>query len=676
MGALCALYGMAAFVFDPIDQGERIQFLEPVGGTVYWGTRAHTMSGICAILLGWNIARFEIWDGIRAIDYLQSRPEIDPDRIGCTGNSGGGTQTAYLTVLDHRIQAAVPSCYIHRIGLQTKKSMGDAEQNIFGQLIKGFDHPDYIMMRGPIPIKLLAATNDFFDINAVWETFRLAKRYYTRLGFSERLEILENDAGHNYNRIQREGAVRWLARWLLGRDEPIEEPDLDLFSEEELNCTPDGKVMLMEGARSTYDLMDDRAKELAGYRKQLWESEEPYKICQQIRKLIHCRPFQEIDSVIIFKAHCEKDGFQIRKLVICPEKGISLPALLISQKNQNVPIVLYINEDGKEVGMAPNGDIQNLLDSGFSVLTADIRGTGETRQMDQTDMGKAFGYDWRDVYTAYLLGKSFVGMRTEDIMACTKAAAEFSTGEVHLMAVGNVGVPALHAAALEPALYKTVKLVRSLISWSDVIEKRKTYDQLVNTVHGALAVYDLPDLVGLLKDRITIAQPLDSRGDLIQIKTDKDTVLNNDPILPGLAGIWFGSENLIDPRDSDPVKSLNLNWNDPSQRGRGWSAEWFGSLMSPVNRKIRFIIESSHGGSLKVAGQQIAEWESGKPMCSGEIQLEKNKMVPIRIFYNHNGGDTGYFRLYWEWTGQKKQLVPQVYLRHSQIENQKMRSIW
>jgi hypothetical protein len=103
---------MAALVFDPIDQGERGQYLGPDGWPKHWGTRAHTMFGVGCTLLGRNTARFEIWDGMRAIDYLQSRPEVDPQRIGCTGNSGGGTQTSYLMALDDRIGAAAPSCYL------------------------------------------------------------------------------------------------------------------------------------------------------------------------------------------------------------------------------------------------------------------------------------------------------------------------------------------------------------------------------------------------------------------------------------------------------------------------------------------------------------------------------------------------------------------------------------
>ena len=223
---------MAALVFDPIDQGERGQYLGEGGWPKLSGTRGHSMVGVGCTLLGRNTARFEIWDAMRAIDYLQSRPEVDPQRIGCTGNSGGGTQTCYIMALDDRIKAAAPSCYLcgfpallHTIGPQ------DAEQNMFGQLAFGLDHADYVMMRAPTPVLLCAATKDFFDIRGAWDMFRYAKRLYTRMGFAERVEILENDAGHNYNKTQREGVARWMARWLLGQDRPITEPPLNCSSD-------------------------------------------------------------------------------------------------------------------------------------------------------------------------------------------------------------------------------------------------------------------------------------------------------------------------------------------------------------------------------------------------------------------------------------------------------------
>ena len=101
----------------------------------------------------------------------------------------------------------------------------DAEQNIHGQLAFGMDHADYVMMRAPKPTLILASTHDFFDIEGTWDSFRQAKRFYTRIGFAERIDLVETDAKHGYPKLQREAMIRWMRRFLLGIDEPITEPE-------------------------------------------------------------------------------------------------------------------------------------------------------------------------------------------------------------------------------------------------------------------------------------------------------------------------------------------------------------------------------------------------------------------------------------------------------------------
>lgn len=517
MGALLALNGMAALVFDPIDQGERGQLLSE------WpklsGTRGHTMLGVGSILLGRNTARFEIWDGMRAIDYLQSRPEVDAKRIGCTGNSGGGTQTSYLMSLDERIAAAVPSCYItgferllETIGPQ------DAEQNIYGQIAFGMDHADYLMMRAPTPILVCAATKDFFDIGGVWNSFRYAKRLYTRLGFAERIDLMENDAEHNYNQLQRQSVVRWMARWLLKKDEPITEPDIRLLSDEEVQCAPGGQVMLIEGARSTYELNRDYEKELAGHRKKLWAAADRTELLQKVRAIAGIRKLAELPAPQVdTSGNMERDGYTIRKMTITPEEGIHLPALMfVPAARANKQALLYIHEKGKAADAEPGGAIESLVKAGHRVLAVDVRGAGEMLQAKQNSLAEATGPDWKDVFTAYLLGHSYVAMRAEDVLVCARLLQQEQAGPVGLIAVGNVGVPALHAAALEPERFGSVKLVRSLISWSKVIESGRSSNQQVNAVHGALTTYDLPNLTAVLGEKLTVEEPLDAMGQPIR----------------------------------------------------------------------------------------------------------------------------------------------------------------
>ncbi len=146
---LLAKSGMAVLCYDPIGQGERYQRLDDQGKPVVRGTTEHTMAGIGALLVGRQEASYRIWDGLRALDYLAGRPEVDPRRLGCTGNSGGGTLTAYLMALDDRIAVAAPSCYITSLErLFATIGPQDAEQNITGQVAAGMEHADYLTLRG------------------------------------------------------------------------------------------------------------------------------------------------------------------------------------------------------------------------------------------------------------------------------------------------------------------------------------------------------------------------------------------------------------------------------------------------------------------------------------------------------------------------------------------------
>ncbi|MEN6426897.1 MAG: acetylxylan esterase [Phycisphaerales bacterium] len=513
MGALLALNGMAALVFDPIDQGERSQM--PSALPKIWGTAAHTTLGIGSILLGRNTARFEIWDGMRAIDYLQSRPEIDSKRIGCTGNSGGGTQTSYLMALDGRIGAAAPSCYITSFeALLSTIGPQDAEQNVFGQLAFGMDHADYLMMRAPTAILICAATQDFFDIQGTWTSFRYAKRLYTRLEAAERISLLENDATHNYNRTQRQGVARWMSRWLLGKDVPITEPNIVLLSAEEARCTPDGQVMNLEGARSTYDLNRDYEKELAARRKQLWATTPRADLLRRVRLLVGVRPLAEFpEPRVEMQETIERGDRRIQKAVVTLEEGLYLPALVFRPPGEPTGNdVLYLHENGKEADAGPDGPIEQLVEAGHVVVAVDLRGMGETQSKNGWG-GDLFGPDVKDVLAAYLLGRSYVGMRAEDIVTCARLLHERSERPVDVVALGHVCVPALHAAVLESELFGSVRLVRGLASWSNVIEMGRSRGQLVNIVHGALAAYDLPDLARVLGDRLTIEEPLNALGE-------------------------------------------------------------------------------------------------------------------------------------------------------------------
>jgi len=527
LGALLALNGMAAFVFDAIDESERLQYRGERGkydfdkwGKYLHGTYGHQMIGIGSILLGRNTARLEIWDTMRAIDYLQSRPEVDPQRIGCTGNSGGGILTAYVVALDDRVQAAAPSCYGNALPTLLK-TVGpqDAEHHTWASLTAGPQATDLLMMRAPVPILFCVGTHDYFEIDGSWWTFRHAKRLYARLGFAERLDILENDAPHNYNRTQREGIARWMSRWLLHKDQAITEPTIELLTEKEAKCTPDGQVMQLPGARSAYDLNDDYERELAKRRADLWANRDRAVLLKRVRQIAGVRKLDQLPLPMAEKGGAlKRPGYRIETLELRPEEGIVLPALLFVPEMERAlsgRVVVYVHEQGKEADAAPDGPIEQLVLGGACVLSVDLRGTGQTQQTGQKKWGK-IGADWQDVSTAYCLGRSYVGMCAEDVLTAARYATKQlkggSVAAVDLIAVGNVGVPALHAAALEPSLFSSVKLSRTLVSWASVIERRVTINQYVNVVQGALLEYDLPNLAASLGGKLTVEDVRDATG--------------------------------------------------------------------------------------------------------------------------------------------------------------------
>lgn len=467
MAAFLALEGMAALVIDPIDQGERGQYLGAGGWPKLWGSAGHTMVGMGSILLGQNVVRFMIWDNMRAIDYLQSRSEIDTQRIGCTGNSGGGTLTCFMVGLDGRVQAAAPSCgFTSMLRLLETAGSQDSEQHVFGQLAFGLDYADLLLLRAPSPVLVCAATEDFFDIAGVWETFRYTKRLYSRLGNAERIDLLENPAGHNYNTTQRNGVARWMSRWLLNKDQAVTEPPITLLSGKEYQCTAEGKVMSLPGARSVYDLNADCENALAKQRQAQWASGKTDALLDQVRGMAGIRRLSELPMPEVeLTGTVARAGYRIEVLLLALEKRVWLPALWFVPERSNRRVVLYVHEQGKAADAGRGGPVERLVQDGFAVLAVDLRGIGQTRS---TTRGWG-GADHQDGYLAYMLGRSYVGMRAEDVLVCAQVAARragFSADGVDIVAVGNVGIPALHAAALESHLFRSVKLRKTLTSWA------------------------------------------------------------------------------------------------------------------------------------------------------------------------------------------------------------------
>lgn len=511
---LLAKRGIAAMCYDPIGQGERYQLIDEQGNPRFKSTEEHTLLGATSMLVGRGTATYRIWDGIRSIDYLTSRSDIDPARIGVTGCSGGGLLTSYLMALDKRVACAAPSCYLTSFErLLATIGPQDAEQNIHAQIALGIDHADYLILRAPQPILILASTRDFFDITGTWDSYRQAKRIYTRLGHPERLNLVETDETHGYPKIQREAMAHWMSRWLLNEDVPASEPAIVTHPGEEMLCSPRGQVMLLQAERSVMDLNVARNALLENQRRELWSAADKTAALDRVRQTAGIRRLSDLPKPAIRDAGLvQREGFTIQKLVLEPEPGILLPALLFKPVKMTGGKFLYVDGRGKQAAAQKDGPLEELVRAGNLVLAVDLRGCGETGSATEGQ----WGGNWNEIFISYLLGKSMVGTRAEDVLVAARYLEELEapatkSGEkssVQVRALGNAGVPALHAVALEPSLFASLELSGILPSWSAYLANPDTRGQMVNSVHGALRFYDLPDLIACLQKKVVVRDPV------------------------------------------------------------------------------------------------------------------------------------------------------------------------
>ena len=510
---LLARNGFVALVYDPIGQGERSQLLDSLGRAAIKGsTSEHTMCGIGALLVGRSTASYRIWDGIRSMDYLASRPEVDAKRLGCTGCSGGGTLTSYLMALDDRIQAAAPSCYLTSLErLFATIGPQDAEQNITGQVAFHMDHADYIFLRAPKPTLILASTRDFFDIQGTWSTFREAKRSYTKLGFPERVELIEADAQHGYPKVHREAMARFFWRWLKGEDRVIVEHDWPIEKDANLQCTRSGQVLEDLKGKSVFDLNAALASELAKQRDLKTRTREELR--KEVAQLIGL-PSAIPAAKVTQNGSVSRLRTVINKQVYHRRSALPLPALDFEPKSEipHSPLVVVIDDKGSANAGAPDGTATKLADSGRRVRAIDLRGFGETAPgVAAKGQMPAFGIEFKESFLSLHLNQPLLGQRVSDLLAVLRTGQQ-EIQKVELVGLGAAAPVALHAAALDERI-QAVYVNGGLVSWDNVVRTPISHNQLASVVPGALAVYDLSDLATAIAPRkLTIRNPVDAAG--------------------------------------------------------------------------------------------------------------------------------------------------------------------
>jgi cephalosporin-C deacetylase-like acetyl esterase len=512
LGSL-ATKGYVVLTWDPIGQGERVQIYDEDLGESKIGesTTEHTVVDTQCLLAGDHLARYTIWDAMRALDYLLSRPEVDGARIGLTGNSGGGTHTAYIAAIDDRIQVAAPSCYITSWSkmLQTIGPQ-DGEQSIPHWLEDGLDYPDYIYAFAPKPFLVLSAIRDFFPITGARETYAEAARVYAALGVKNKLSMFEADDGHGYSKPRRLAAYAWFGRWLKGVEDRDPEPEIEMATPQELRCTPTGQVATSLGGETVASLNRKRLNHFRANHPV--QSNDLRRIVRELSRYQPATgPLQVTPYGVIARS-----GYHIEKLIYESEPGIKIPGLLYhpDQADAKKAAVLLVDGDGKAQAKS---QAEGFVKSGMVVLSIDARGFGETQPVldpAESEFTRYFG-DFNDIKLATLVGKTMVGMHALDIsrgIDLLEAQPEVDRDRIYGYGKRGGTVPLLYAAVLDERIRKAA-FEGMLVSYESVVNGRVNRQILGDVVPGALKCFDLPDLVATLAGReVWLADSADPLG--------------------------------------------------------------------------------------------------------------------------------------------------------------------
>jgi len=525
--------GFIVLAIDPVGQGERLQYFDIEKGLSIIGssTKEHSYPSVQTALIGQSVARYFVWDGIRGIDYLVGRKEVDSKRIGVHGLSGGGTQTAYISALDDRVAASAPACYITSYRrLMESIGVQDGEQNFYHGLINNIDHADFIEMRAPKPTLIMANTSDFFSIQGARETYAELKNVYSIFAKEENIEIVEDDYGHGYTQKNREAMYAFFQKH-LDIQGSADEQEVDFLSEEELQKTSTGQLASSYQGETIFSLNKNEAgkyiSKLQNARKNfISHLKEIPGLAMQLSG--YRKPSLSDNPVLT--GRIQRDGLVIEKYFIKGEGDYVLPYLLFTPDEKNGKAIIYLHPMGKAGLEEDNKEWDWLLKNGFTILAPDLPGIGELG--DGKLKGDAFidNISYNMWYNAMLIGRSIVGVQASDVVKLSYSLLRIhGFTDVFGIARGEMSPVLLHAAVFDSVISR-VSLIEPYSSYSDFVLNRFYNPRFVHSlVPGALTGYDLPDLAACLApSKLLIVGMTDVNGKVNQEKFPKDLELVKD----------------------------------------------------------------------------------------------------------------------------------------------------
>jgi len=529
--ATAATLGIVTLVYDPIGQGERLES---------WRDHSHLNS----LLVGESQMGWMVWESIRALEYLLSRPEVDPQRVGMTGASGGGLNTFFTTAIEDRFACAIPVAYpcTFFAAMHAERDLnwedGTDVCNQVPQVMSYAEMSDIASLFIPKPYLILSGTRDkIFPIAGVRQIATVISHNYELAGVPERFRFAEFDEEHGYQRSLRQTAYGWLKQWLSGDGDgsPISEPVLDLLPDPypvEYSTpptpTPDHvrgqspTSMPMPGALPGFCFPPHQAvhcEEVIGARMRAiaekipelpplparytglsdWQAE----IKRRIQDTLGPFPLKSPLRTRLFNQVWE-DGMMAERITFQSEEGITLPGLFIIPEEWNcpVPLVIYTGEWGKKQGIH-SGLIEEMVQAGYGVLAIDVRGVGETATSD-----------FEAATNLLMMDRPLFGQRVLDIIRAVDfiwercyIAPQIDKGRLVIVGEGVGGLWGLYAAALDCRV-AAVAALDTLFSYEALLEHGARFPASVY-LFDVLKNYNLTHVIASCAPRPVYLRPVD-----------------------------------------------------------------------------------------------------------------------------------------------------------------------
>ncbi|MCW5981752.1 MAG: acetylxylan esterase [Bryobacteraceae bacterium] len=528
--------GFVVLGYDPVGQGERRHYWNPhEPGSGLDPVYEHSMPGQALLMMGEDLTHYRIWDGMRAIDYLLTRPEVDPQRIGCAGHSGGGTLTQFISALDDRVRCAVVNeggtnhRWPIRVRPESQVGPSDVEQNLFPAAVHGVDLCDIHVAIAPRP--LLALIENYSPgFNLAAEHIRAR---YQLLGVSERFATEEATDPHAWTVKLRQATTNWFCRWFYNRPGPDREPEFEAEPPETLYCTPTGSIREARQGDTIFSLMLRKQSALPPvseppanpaafdrYRREMQE---------RIRSLIHVRPSGEPLAARVLVTTPRK-GYRVEKIEFISEPGIYIPAWVFLPDGSTGAsrATLWLNETGKEADGMEFGPLEALARQGHLVAAIDVRGVGGTTPphsasiTDPPGINHLFSVETALAYMAWFMDESLFGMRVQDVLRGVdylRSRADVDPKGVRVIGRGAGALWGLYAAALDPRIDE-VLCERPLLSYRALAQVDRYLHSAGVFIRDVLKYFDLPQVAAMLADRsLTLKSPVDAMKRPVDLAT-------------------------------------------------------------------------------------------------------------------------------------------------------------